>query len=84
MAEDSKNYVLIVPLDASNVKDFEPTRPVRVVAYSAKAGTHQEIVRLDKTGKGRASSSLVRTRVRLRLPLGRKQLPQRTLGTCRR
>ncbi len=70
MAEDIKNYVLVVPMDASNVKDFEPTKAVRVVAYAANGGTHQETVRLDKTGMGKASFSFIENPGAVKVALG--------------
>lgn len=47
-------YTLEVPLDASEVSDFEPGRPLRVVAEASDGAVFSEVVELDKAGRGSA------------------------------
>src|SRR5215469_1178021 len=51
------NFRLIVPLDASGIKDFKPERPVKVVAYGPN-GSWETSIHLDDNGKGVATLAL--------------------------
>ena len=51
---EGNGFRLEVPLDASQVKDFKPERPVKVIAYGSKGAPHEETVRLNEEGKGTA------------------------------
>jgi hypothetical protein len=52
------NFRLIVPLDASGIKDFKPERPVKVVAYGLNGASWETSIHLDETGKGTATLAL--------------------------
>jgi hypothetical protein len=56
MASKAGKYKLEIPLDASGVRDFKPTHPVKVVAYERSgkvAGS--EVVKLNEGGHGVAT-----------------------------
>lgn len=56
MAEKSGKFQLVVPLDASGVKDFKPDRTVKVVAYDRKGATvSSAVAELDTKGHGNAT-----------------------------
>ena len=52
---EGNGFRLVVPLDASEVNNFTPDRPVKVITYGSKGETHEQTVRLDKEGKGTTS-----------------------------
>jgi hypothetical protein len=54
MTSGSK-FVLRVPLDASQVADFTPSRPVKVLAWNKKGHNQQCLATLNSQGKGAAS-----------------------------
>jgi hypothetical protein len=56
MAEKSGKFQLVVPLDASGIKDFKPDRAVKVVAYDRKGATvSSAVAELDTKGHGNAT-----------------------------
>ncbi len=54
MAEQ-KEFLLEVPLDASQVSDFKPDRPVKVAVYSKQGQPQEQSVKLNAEGKGSAT-----------------------------
>src|SRR5580693_3003087 len=52
---DGKEFVLEVPVDASQVSDFKPNHPVKVVAYARRGEAQQCVVNLNAEGKATAS-----------------------------
>ncbi len=52
---EGNGFKLEVPLDASQVRDFKPDRPVKVIAYGSKGKTQEETVSLNEEGRGTAS-----------------------------
>ena len=54
MAE-GKQYILEVPVDASQVSEFRPNHPVKVVAYTGQGQVHERVISLNAEGKGTAS-----------------------------
>jgi hypothetical protein len=49
---EGHEYRLEVPLDASQIPDFKPDRPVKVIACGSRGETHEQTVTLDSGGKG--------------------------------
>jgi hypothetical protein len=54
MAE-GKEFVLEVPVDASQVSEFKPDHPVKVVAYTRQGETQESVLNLSAEGKATAS-----------------------------
>ena len=54
MAE-GKEFLLEVPVDASQVSDFKPNHPVKVVAYPRQGNAQERVVNLSAEGKATAS-----------------------------
>lgn len=52
---ESKEYLLEIPLDASQVSGFKPDRAVKVVAYNKQGTVHERTVKLNSDGKGTVS-----------------------------
>ncbi len=50
-AKDGGTFELLVPLDASRVKDFRPDRAVRVVASGGEGCVRETTVRFDQNGR---------------------------------
>lgn len=48
-------FRLEVPLDASQIPDFKPDRPVKVVVYNKEGNAQERLVKLNASGKGTAS-----------------------------
>ena len=65
-----KEYQLEVPVDASQVSDFKPNHPVRVVAYTRQGEAHERVVNLNAEGKGTASFSFSEAPGALKVALG--------------
>ena len=54
MAE-GKEFVLEVPVDASQVSEFKPNQPVKVVAYTRQGETQESVLNFNAEGKATAS-----------------------------
>jgi hypothetical protein len=54
MAE-GKEFVLEVPVDASQVSEFKPNHPVKVVAYPRQGATQESVLNFNAEGKATAS-----------------------------
>lgn len=54
MAE-GREFVLEVPVDASQVSEFKPNHPVKVVAYSKQGDTQESVLNFNVEGKATAS-----------------------------
>ena len=48
-------FKLHVPLDASGIRDFRPDKAVKVIAFDAKGGAQEQLVKLSAEGKGNAT-----------------------------
>lgn len=48
-------FTLHVPLDASSIRDFRPDKAVKVIAFEAKGGAQEQLVKLSAEGKGDAT-----------------------------
>lgn len=48
----SENYVLVVPLDASQVEGFDPQVPVKVVVKAQDGKFYSSIVKMERNGQG--------------------------------
>ncbi len=72
MEEKSKSkFKLSVPLDASGVEDFDPERPVKVVAKGLLGGeTYSQTVTLDKKGVGAATFYFTKKPGNMRVMVG--------------
>ena len=54
MAE-GKEFVLEVPVDASQVSEFRPNHPVKVVAYTRPGESQESVLNFNAEGKATAS-----------------------------
>jgi hypothetical protein len=54
MAEGNE-FVLEVPVDASQVSEFKPNQPVKVVAYTRQGETQESVLNFNAEGKATAS-----------------------------
>ena len=52
-----KEFLLEVPVDASQVSEFKPNHPIKVAAYTRQGEAHERVVNLDAEGKATASFS---------------------------
>jgi hypothetical protein len=68
--EENKKFTLNVPLDAGGIENFKPDLPVKVLLQQCDALTHEQIVKLDRQGKGSANFSFVKHPGALRLVVG--------------
>ena len=50
-----KEFLLEIPIDASQVEDFKPNHPVKVVAYTRQGQAHERVVNLNADGKATAA-----------------------------
>lgn len=66
----SQGFKLSVPVDASGVTDFEPSKGIKVVAFDARGRSYQDTVKLSASGKGEASFSFAELPGSLRIVLG--------------
>jgi|HubBroStandDraft_4_1064222.scaffolds.fasta_scaffold00004_186 hypothetical protein len=56
MADKSGRFQILVPLDASGIKDLKPDRPLKVVAFSRDGATvASTVAQLDSRGAGHAT-----------------------------
>ena len=63
-------FVLRVPLDASQVPDFTPDRPIRVLAWNKQGAAQERLVSLNRQGKGAACFEFQLPPDALRVALG--------------
>ena len=71
MTDNSGKFQIIVPLDASGIKNFKPDRKVKVAAYfSSGAAASSDVVAFDAKGKGQAALSFSRRPGAVRIVLG--------------
>lgn len=70
---------LRIPLDASEIPDFKPDRPVKVVVQDAGGGLHSQLVELDPRGQGVAELKLEAPPGGLRVALGPQEAPDEDL-----
>ena len=71
MAED-KEFLLEVPVDASQVSEYKAGDPVKVVAYNRQGEAHERVIELNEEGKGVASFSFREAPGSLQVVLGPK------------
>jgi hypothetical protein len=69
MAQE-KEFLLEVPLDASQVSDFKPDRPVKVAVYSKQGQPQERSVTLNAEGKGSATFRFPKNPGSLQVALG--------------
>ena len=65
-----EGFKLVVPLDASRIKDFKPERPVKVIARRRDGKTEEQTVNFTKDGKGNATFTFAEQPGRLRVVVG--------------
>lgn len=65
-----RDYRLQVPLDASQIPDFKPDRPLKVVAFDAQGRAYEDVVKLDAKGRGAATLSFDAAPDNLRVVVG--------------
>jgi hypothetical protein len=53
----SKEFLLEVPVDASQISDLKPNHPVKVVAYPRQGAAQERVVKLNADGQATASFS---------------------------
>ena len=72
MAERKKvdRFVLVVPLDASGVRDFKPEQAVKVAVRSRDGSVQSKVVELDEKGRGVAEFSFRELPGALRVVVG--------------
>jgi hypothetical protein len=71
MAENSGTFRIVVPLDASGIKSFNPDRKVKVAAYSSSgAAVGSTVASFDAKGQGEAVLSLDQRPGAVRIVLG--------------
>jgi hypothetical protein len=69
MATD-KEFLLEVPVDASQVSDFKPNHPIKVVAYPKQGEAQERVISLNADGQGTASFSFSQAPGSINVALG--------------
>ena len=67
---EGHEFLLEVPIDASQVSDFKPDRAVKVVAYSKQGEAQERSVKLNAEGKGTVTFGFQQAPGSLQVALG--------------
>ena len=65
-----KEFLLEIPLDASNVSDFKPDRAVKVAVYSKQGQPQERSVKLNAEGKANVTFNFSKNPGSLQVVLG--------------